>query len=54
MEDIDGGDTIYQPINLMPIGSSQQIIDNEKTLKFKEEVEKLKYKSGGNVYSLMG
>jgi len=50
--EIEGGDTVYQPINLVPVGASAQIIDGKKSMNFKKAVENIKYKNGENLYEV--
>lgn len=56
-EKISGGDILYQPLNLVPLGTTEQISeaalnDSKKMLKLKEALKQIKYQNGNNVYSL--
>jgi len=47
-----GADVIYQPINIVPIGTIEKPNEIVKNLKLLELLKEIKYKNGDNVYKL--
>lgn len=50
-EPVDGGDVLYQPLNLVPLGTSATIVEGDaKSVTLKNELKKIKYANGDDVY----